>query len=94
MTRRVALGVVLLGALVSARQASFSNPYLPDQMRGKQAVVETDMGTFVLELLPDVAPNHVGYFMKLVGEGAYDGTIFHRVIRYGLIQGGDPLSTD
>lgn len=94
MTRRVALGVVLLGALVSARQASFSNPYLPDQMRGKQAVVETDMGTFVLELLPDVAPNHVGYFMKLAGEGAYDGTIFHRVIRYGLIQGGDPLSTD
>jgi len=94
MTTRVALCVVLMGSLVSARQASFSNPYLPDQMRGKQAVVETDMGTFVLELLPDLAPNHVGYFMKLAGEGAYDGTIFHRVIRYGLIQGGDPLSTD
>ena len=32
--------------------------------------------------------------MKLAREGAYTGTIFHRVMRYGLIQGGDPLSRD
>jgi peptidyl-prolyl cis-trans isomerase B (cyclophilin B) len=36
----------------------------------------------------------VGYFMKLAGEGAYDGTTFHRIIRRGIIQGGDPLSRD
>jgi peptidyl-prolyl cis-trans isomerase B (cyclophilin B) len=36
----------------------------------------------------------VGYFMKLARSGAYDGTVFHRVIRLGIIQGGDPLSKD
>ena len=63
-------------------------------MAAKQAVVETTMGTIVIELLPAKRPNHVGYFMKLAREGAYAGTTFHRVIKYGLIQGGDPLSKD
>lgn len=65
-----------------------------DQMKGKQAVVETSMGTFVIQLQPEKAPNHVAYMMKLAREGAYNGTLFHRVIRYGIIQGGDPLSKD
>jgi cyclophilin family peptidyl-prolyl cis-trans isomerase len=83
--------LLVQGAL---RQTFFTTPYPLDQMKGKQAVVETDAGTFVIQLLPDAAPNHVGHFMKLSREGAYDGTIFHRVIRYGIIQGGDPLSRD
>jgi cyclophilin family peptidyl-prolyl cis-trans isomerase len=60
----------------------------------KEAVVETTNGTFVIQLLPEAAPNHVAHFVKLAQGGAYAGTIFHRVIRYGLIQGGDPLSRD
>jgi peptidyl-prolyl cis-trans isomerase B (cyclophilin B) len=70
------------------------NPYTPAQMKGKQAVVDTDAGTFVIQLLPDAAPNHVGQFMKRAADAAYAGTIFHRVVRYGIVQGGDPLSRD
>ncbi len=65
-----------------------------EQMQGKQAVLDTSAGTIVIDLLPEAAPNHVGYFMKLAQEGAYEGTTFHRVIRLGLIQGGDPVTKD
>jgi peptidyl-prolyl cis-trans isomerase B (cyclophilin B) len=64
------------------------------QSSAKQAVVETSLGTFVIDLLPEAAPNHVAYFTKLAQEGAYDGTIFHRVVKYGMVQGGDPISKD
>src|SRR5258708_30014709 len=63
-------------------------------MANTQGAVEPSAGTFVIELRPDLAPNHVGYFMKLAKEGAYDGAVFHRVIKYGIVQGGDPLSKD
>ncbi|HXG55413.1 MAG TPA: peptidylprolyl isomerase [Vicinamibacterales bacterium] len=63
-------------------------------MANKQAVVNTSAGTFVIDLKPELAPNHAGYFIKLAREGAYDGTVFHRIIRHGIIQGGDPLSKD
>ncbi len=63
-------------------------------MSAKQAVVNTSAGTIVIDLRPDLAPNHVGYFMKLAREHAYDGTTFHRVVRMAIIQGGDPLSKD
>lgn len=63
-------------------------------MRGKQAVLETSAGTIVMTLLPEAAPNQVGLFITRAREGAYNGTAFHRVIRYGIIQGGDPVSKD
>ena len=90
-------------AVASAGQAKPSKPAPPqlfttpltlEQMSGKQAVIETTAGRIVLELLPDKAPNHVGYFIKLAQEGAYNGTTFHRLIKHGIIQGGDPLSKD
>jgi cyclophilin family peptidyl-prolyl cis-trans isomerase len=64
------------------------------EMQGKQAVVETTRGRFVIQLLPEVAPNHVAFFITQAREGALAGTIFHRVIRNGMIQGGDPMSKD
>jgi cyclophilin family peptidyl-prolyl cis-trans isomerase len=72
----------------------FVNTLLASELQNKQAVIETTMGTIVLDLLADAAPNHVAHFITRAREGAYDNTIFHRVIPNGIIQGGDPLSKD
>ncbi|MFY9554052.1 MAG: peptidylprolyl isomerase [Blastocatellia bacterium] len=57
-----------------------------------EAVLDTAAGQIVIEFFPRDAPRHVEYFVKNAREGAYDGTTFHRLVKYGLIQGGDPLS--
>jgi cyclophilin family peptidyl-prolyl cis-trans isomerase len=74
--------------------APFKTTMSLEEMAGKQAVVETTKGTFVIQLLPEAAPNHVGHFITRAREGAYAKTTFHRAIKYGIIQGGDPLSRD
>jgi peptidyl-prolyl cis-trans isomerase B (cyclophilin B) len=60
----------------------------------EEAVVETPRGSFVIRLLPDLAPAHVNHFLKTAKAGGFDGTTFHRIIPRGIIQGGDPLSKD
>src|SRR6185436_625644 len=60
----------------------------------QQAVLETAHGNIVLDLLSDYAPEHVALFVKTAKAGEYDGTTFFRLIRYGLIQGGDPVTKD
>ena len=57
-------------------------------------VIEMENGKKIkLELYPDKAPITVANFLKLVGEGFYDGLIFHRVIKGFMVQGGDPEGT-
>ena len=57
-------------------------------------VIEMKNGDVMkLELYPDAAPITVENFLKLVGQGFYDGLIFHRVISGFMIQGGDPHGT-
>jgi peptidyl-prolyl cis-trans isomerase B (cyclophilin B) len=100
MKTLTALGLLAaLGALPQAprrpaQPAPFKTTMTVAQMTGKQAVVETAVGTVIIDLRPDLAPNHVGYFMKTAGDHGYDGTVFHRIIRNGIVQGGDPLSKD
>ena len=50
--------------------------------------LETSMGDIVVELDEQAAPITTANFLKYVGSGFYDGTIFHRVIRGFMIQGG------
>jgi cyclophilin family peptidyl-prolyl cis-trans isomerase len=57
------------------------------------AVIATSAGEIRLELWADQAPQTVGNFAGLAGRGFYDGTIFHRVIRDFMIQGGCPKGT-
>ena len=59
-------------------------------MANKEAIFETNMGNFKIELYKDKAPLTVGNFMKLVDKGFYNGLIFHRVIPNFMIQTGCP----
>ena len=54
--------------------------------------LETNHGDIVIELYSDM-PITSGNFEKLVGQGFYDGVIFHRIIDDFMIQGGDPTGT-
>jgi peptidyl-prolyl cis-trans isomerase B (cyclophilin B) len=58
------------------------------------ARIETDHGAFVIGLRPDLAPGHVRHFTRVARAGGFDGTVFHRIVPGGIVQGGDPLSTD
>jgi peptidylprolyl isomerase len=50
-------------------------------------------GRVVIEMRPDLAPNHVAQIKKLAREGKYDGVVFHRVIEGFMAQTGDPTGT-
>jgi peptidyl-prolyl cis-trans isomerase B (cyclophilin B) len=53
-----------------------------------QVQFKTSMGEFTVELEPERAPKTVANFLAYVREGHYDGTIFHRVIKNFMVQGG------
>ena len=50
-------------------------------------------GRVVIELRPDLAPNHVARIKELARQGFYDGVVFHRVIEGFMAQTGDPTGT-
>ncbi len=56
-------------------------------------IIETTKGRVVIELRPDLAPNHVEHIKKLAREKFYDGVVFHRVIDGFMAQTGDPTGT-
>ncbi len=53
-------------------------------------VMELETGRVVIEMRPDLAPNHVQRVKQLAREGFYDGLTFHRVLPGFMAQGGDP----
>jgi cyclophilin family peptidyl-prolyl cis-trans isomerase len=71
-------------------------PSLPppaDPSANYVATIETTAGVVEIALWADLSPQTVGNFVGLAEAGFYDGTIFHRVIRGFMIQGGDPQGT-
>ncbi|MEM9043968.1 MAG: peptidylprolyl isomerase [Pseudomonadota bacterium] len=56
-------------------------------------IIELKDGKVVIEMLPDVAPNHVERIKTLTRQGFYDGIVFHRVIEGFMAQTGDPTGT-
>jgi peptidylprolyl isomerase len=56
-------------------------------------VLETSKGDVVVEMRPDLAPNHVARIKELARQGFYDGVPFHRVIEGFMAQTGDPTGT-
>ncbi len=97
---RRAMVKIGIGALVAAAVAICAQPSSaeekaePAEEPDEVAILDTTMGTIVLEFFPDVAPNHVKNFKKLARDKFYDGTTFHRVIPEFMIQGGCPKSKD
>lgn len=78
--------VLVVLILIGAYAMSQNSP------KGKKVFLETTMGKIVIELDSNM-PVTAGNFEKLVSDGFYDGTIFHRVINGFMIQGGDPQGT-
>src|SRR5919107_3262750 len=62
-------------------------------MPNRIARIETNMGTIRFELLEEDSPKTAENFRLLAERGAFDGVIFHRVIKGFMIQGGDPTGT-
>lgn len=89
MLALASLAVGMAGALAQDNMDKIT-PINPDD-----ALVEikTSMGDIVVELYNDT-PLHRDNFLKLVGEGFYEGVLFHRVIDSFMIQAGDPTSKE
>ncbi len=76
----------------STRQFDSAPGMLPDdQIKQKDAVIETSKGTVTVELYADDAPLTVSNFVFLANHAFYDGLTFHRYEPGFVIQGGDPL---
>src|SRR5262245_43570462 len=77
--KRCLIALLVLGCASSAPEVEGKNPVVE---------VKTSMGTIKIELFEDKAPCTVKNFLKYTDDKHYDGTIFHRVIKDFMIQGG------
>jgi peptidyl-prolyl cis-trans isomerase A (cyclophilin A) len=73
---------------LSATLAGLAPQFATAQASNTSVLVKTSMGEIVIELYPERAPKTVANFLSYVNSGHYNNTIFHRVIRNFMIQGG------
>jgi peptidyl-prolyl cis-trans isomerase B (cyclophilin B) len=83
---------LFLSAALFAAEETKENP--PMNASDEVAVIKTSEGDMVVQFWNDAAPNTIENFKKLARSGFYDGTIFHRIVKGFMIQGGDPNSKD
>jgi peptidyl-prolyl cis-trans isomerase B (cyclophilin B) len=87
-----AVALLLGSAAFAADEKKAENPTM--NASDEVAVIKTSEGDMVVQFWNDAAPNTIENFKKLARLGFYDGTIFHRVVKGFMIQGGDPNSKD
>jgi peptidyl-prolyl cis-trans isomerase B (cyclophilin B) len=87
-----AVALLLGSAAFAADEKKAENPTM--NTSNEVAVIKTSEGDMVVQLWNDAAPNTIENFKKLARSGFYDGTIFHRIVKGFMIQGGDPNSKD
>jgi peptidyl-prolyl cis-trans isomerase B (cyclophilin B) len=87
------LMMLLLGAAALAAQEK-KEEKTPMSTSNEVAVIKTNEGEMVVQFWTDAASNTIENFKKLARQGFYDGTIFHRIVKDFMIQGGDPNSKD
>jgi peptidyl-prolyl cis-trans isomerase B (cyclophilin B) len=88
----IVLAVLLTSAAFAAEEKK--DERAPMNSSNEVAVIKTNEGDMVVQFWTDAAPNTVENFKKLARQGFYDGTIFHRIVKQFMIQGGDPNSKD
>lgn len=86
----IILGLIPKSANNEDKQGAINN----QSSTTKMAIIKTSQGEIKLELFADKAPKTVANFEKLASEGFYNDTLFHRVIKDFMIQGGDPNTKD
>ncbi|CAM6103214.1 unnamed protein product [Calypogeia fissa] len=70
-----------------------SSVYVLEPPTKGKVLLKTTAGPLDFELWPKEAPKAVRNFVQLCLDGYYDGTIFHRIIKTFMVQGGDPTGT-
>ncbi len=93
MVGRIAVALLVCASSFDWHGAA-SGVRLAQDRPARQAVIDTTAGTIVMDLLADKAPAHVALFVRTAESGGYDGTTFFRMIKHGIIQGGDPATRD
>ena len=85
---------LIASTLVAAVAAEEKKETSPMNASNEVAVIKTNEGEMVVQFWTDAAPDTIQNFKKLARQGFYDGTIFHRIVKGFMIQGGDPNSKD
>jgi peptidyl-prolyl cis-trans isomerase B (cyclophilin B) len=87
------LGALLLSAAAFAADEKTEENKATNS-ENEVAVIKTSEGDMVVQFWTDAAPKTIENFKKLAKQGLYNGTIFHRIVKGFMIQGGDPNSKD